>query len=144
VVIEETKYVELDAGSHLNHWRSNFRFEGSREIEVAVGLAVHYPADVQHIAGGRIVSVWDSPQLASAGHIATGLVLPPTAKATFARTEDNAVLVLPAKSGASIHYYAGAGWSQADMPTPAAWTAYLTEYLQRLRHPVQHQWATTN
>jgi hypothetical protein len=30
------------------------------------------------------------------------------------------------------------------MPTPQAWHAYLTQYLERLRHPVQHQWGKTN
>ena len=144
VEVQETKYVELDAGSHLNHWHSSFRFAGSREIEMAVGLAVHDTAEVQQLARGSVVSVWDSPQLATAGQIATGLVLPPTVTATFARTEDNAVLVLPVKSGRSVDYFAGAGWSQADMPTPAAWNTYLTQYLERLRHPVQRKWGATN
>src|SRR6266850_7008503 len=108
--VEETKLVELDAGSHLNHFHSDFRFAGSEEITVAAGLAVHDPADLKQVVPAKIVSVWDSPQLTSAGHIATGLVLPPTTTATFARAEDNAVLVLPIKSGESLDYYAGAGW----------------------------------
>jgi hypothetical protein len=144
VEVDETKYVELDAGSHLNHGYSSFRFAGSNEITVAVGLAVHGPAEVKQLAAGSIVSVWDSPQLTSAGRIATGLVLPPKATAKFARTADNAVLLLPIHAGKAVDYYAGAGWSQADMPTPDAWNSYLTQYLERLRHPVQHKWATTN
>jgi pectinesterase len=140
--VEESKYVELDAGSHLNHLQSTFRFNGPRQIDVAAGLALHQPARRQLLAQGRIVSVWDSPQLASAGHIVTGLILPPPEKAAFSEREGNAVLVVPVKPGASIRYYAGAGWSQADMPTQEAWNAYLIAYLERLEHPVVHRWNT--
>ena len=141
--VEESKYVELDAGSHLNHLQSTFRFTGPQQIEVAAGLALHQPARRQLLAHGRIVSVWDSPQLASAGHIVTGLILPGPEKAGFTEREGNAVLLVPVKPGASIRYYAGAGWSQADMPTQEAWNAYLIEYLERLEHPVAHRWTTS-
>jgi hypothetical protein len=141
--VEETKYVELDAGSHLNHMQSTFRFAGPKQIDAAAGLAMHNPVQLHVLVGDRIVSVWDSPQLASAGHIATGLILPPPEKAAFARAQSNAVLLLPVKAGEAIHYYAGAGWSQGDMPTPQAWDAYLARYLERLEHPVKHKWETT-
>ena len=45
-------------------------------------------------------------------------------------------VVVPVKPGAANRYYAGAGWSQADMPTQEAWNAYLLGYLERLEHPV--------
>ena len=142
--VEETKYVELDAGSHMNRLQSTFRFPGLEKIEVAAGLALHEPAQLQRLAGDKIVSVWDSPDLASAGHIATALVLPPAEKAGFVEAQGNAVLLFPLKTGETIYYYAGSGWSQADMPTFEAWNAYLTQYLEGLRHPVIHQWESGN
>jgi hypothetical protein len=141
--VEESKYVELDAGSHLNHLQSTFRFTGPRQIVVAAGLALHPPARRQLLAHGRIVSVWDSPQLASAGHIVTGLILPGRENAAFTEREANAVLLVSVKPDASIRYYAGAGWSQADMPTQEAWNAYLIAYLERLKHPVVRRWKTS-
>lgn len=105
--VEESKYVELDAGSHLNQLQSSFRFTGPKQIDVAAGLALHPPARGQLLAHGKIVSVWDSPQLASAGHILTGLILPRPEKAAFAEREGNAVLVVPVKPGAAIRYGAG-------------------------------------
>ena len=68
--------VELDAGSHLNHLQSTFRCTGPQQIEVAAGLALRPPARRPLLARGRIVSVWDSQQLASAGHILARLFLP--------------------------------------------------------------------
>ncbi len=141
--VQETKYVELDAGSHMNRLQSTFRFAGPKQIEVAAGLALHDPAQVQRLADDRIVSVWDSPDLASAGHIATGLVVPPAEKARFAEAQGNSVLLFPVKPDETIYYYAGSGWSQADMPTFEAWNAYLAQYLERLRHPVIRQWESS-
>jgi len=46
------------------------------------------------------------------------------------------VPLVPLKPGTSIRDYAGAGWSQADMPTQETWNACLIEYLERLEHPV--------
>ncbi len=53
------------------------------------------------------------------------------------------MLVVPVKPGAAIRYYAGAGWSQADMPTQEAWNAHLLGYLERLEHPVAYRWKTS-
>ncbi|HZF14937.1 MAG TPA: DUF4861 family protein [Steroidobacteraceae bacterium] len=142
--VDEIKVVELDAGSHMNHWYSQFHAATTDKITVALGLAIHDPAQVEQLGQGSIISVWDSPQLANAGHIATGLVLPPATSGKFARLPENAVLLLPTEAGEIFDYYAGAGWSQADMPTAAAWKAYLMEYLERLRHPVTYKWKAKN
>jgi hypothetical protein len=74
--VEESKDMELEAGSHLNHLQSTFRCTGPQQIEMAAGLALHPPARRQLLARGRIVSVWDSQQLASARHILARLFLP--------------------------------------------------------------------
>ena len=39
------------------------------------------------------------------------------------------LLLFSRHSGESVTYYAGSGWSKADMPTFAAWTDYLKTQL---------------
>jgi hypothetical protein len=160
VEVTETKRITLDAGSHLNKIESTFTFSGSATIDAAAGLAVHAGADFKQLAHGRILSVWDTPQDPSAGRIATGiieapgqsasvtqlneLVIPiPTPQTSFTTQHDGqSLLVFPVKSGQTFTYYAGSGWSKADMPTQQVWDNYLSQTLSRLEHPLHIKWET--
>jgi hypothetical protein len=53
----------------------------------------------------------------------------------------HALLVFTRHSGEPFTYLAGSGWSQADMPTAAAWNAYLKQQLNMLQHPISFNWA---
>ena len=160
VEVTETKRITLDAGTHLNKIESTFTFAGPAVIDAAAGLALHAQADFRQLAHGRILSDWDTPQDPTAGKIATGiiaapgqsattsqlndkaLVLPmPTLQTAFTTTQNGqALLVFPVKSGQTFTYYAGSGWSKADMPSQQAWDNYLTQTLAQLEHPLHIKW----
>jgi hypothetical protein len=140
VEVTETKRITLDAGSHLNKIESTFTFTGATTIQAAGGLAIHPGADFVALADGHILSLWDTPQDPTADRIATGIVEAPNQQANVIQLDHQGLLTFPVHSGQTITYYAGSGWSKADMPTQQAWNTYLHEQLFELNHPLQIQW----
>jgi uncharacterized protein DUF4861 len=140
VMVTETKRVTLDAGTHLNKIESTYTFDGVSALRLAAGIAVHEGASAEFPAHGSIASVWDTPQIPSAGRIATGLVADPFQHAKTIDAAGHALLVFTRHSGEPFTYFAGSGWSKADMPTAQAWNDYLKLELEQVEHPVQVQW----
>jgi hypothetical protein len=141
ITVSETKRITLDAGTHLNKLDSTYTFNGDSPLELAAGIAVHEGANAEFPIAGSIASVWDTPQIPSAGRIATGLVALPQQHARTVNAAGHALLVFTRHSGEPFTYLAGSGWSQADMPTAAAWNAYLKQQLNMLQHPISFNWA---
>jgi hypothetical protein len=90
---------------------------------------------------GSVASVWDTPQIPSAGRISTGLVADPKQHAKTINAAGHALMVFTRHSGEAFSYLAGSGWSKADMPTAADWDNYLKLELEMLEHPVVTRWA---
>jgi hypothetical protein len=141
VTVTETKRVTLDAGTHMNRIESTYTFQGASTLELATGIAVHEGAQAEFPVRGSIAAVWDTPQMASAGRIATGLVALPGQHARTLAADGHAVLVFTRHSGEPFIYLAGSGWSKADMPTAVDWDAYLKLELSMLEHPIEVRWA---
>ncbi len=140
IEVTETKRITLDAGTHLNKIDSTFTFNGVSTIQAAAAIAIHPGADFTAIEGGHILSVWDTPQDPTAGRIATGLIEFPDQHASASQIDSQGVLAFSVHSGQTFTYYAGSGWSRADMPTQQAWNTYLKEKLFELDHPLKIQW----
>lgn len=138
--VSETKRITLDAGSHLNKIVSTFTFDGNQKLDLAAGLAIHEGADATLPKGGTIASVWDTPQDPSAGRIATGLISMPAEHAKTITAAHHALMLFERSSGEPFTSFAGSGWSKADMPTQAAWDAYLEKFQQLQLHPVVINW----
>jgi hypothetical protein len=139
VTLQQHKVITLDAGSHLNRQVVTYRIEGAPRATVAAGVAVHAGADLVHDGAARI-AVWDTPQKASAGRIATALLLAPGETARYAGTHDAAWTVFDVADGGSIRFASGSGWSQGDMPDFRGWQNYLYDYSMRWSHPLQVHW----
>jgi hypothetical protein len=140
VEVTETKRITLDAGTHLNKIESTFTFAGATTIDAAAGLAIHSGADFAPLEDGRILSVWDTPQDPSAGRIATGMIEFPEQSTHSVQIAGQGFLIFPVHSGQTFTYYAGSGWSKADMPTAESWNHYLMQTLSQLHHPLRVQW----
>ena len=89
----------------------------------------------------KIAAVWDTPQDLSAGRISTGLIAAPGQQAQTFEAAGHALLDFKRRSGDPFVYYAGAGWSKADMPTADAWNSYLKLRLNLLEHPLAFRWS---
>jgi hypothetical protein len=144
IEVTETKRITLDAGSRLNKIRSTFTFAGGGSIDAAAGLAVHAGADFEELGNGQILSVWDTPQDPTADRIATGMIAAPGQQSSALKLEPNGLLVFPIHSGQSFTYYAGSGWSKADMPNQKAWDTYLLSAAKQMQHPVHLRWQDSN
>ncbi len=140
IQVTETKRITLDAGTHMNRIQSTFTFAGPTTIDVAAGLAIHPGADFVSLNSDHILAVWDTPQDASAGRIATGAIAPDESNARVMRLGDQALFVFQVHSGQPIRYLAGSGWSKADMPTRQAWNDYLARTARQARYPLQIHW----
>jgi len=140
VSVTESKRITLDAGTHMNRIDSTYTFDGAGTLDLAAGIAVHEGATAEFPVDGSVASVWDTPQLASAGRIATGLVAAPAQEAKTVAAAGHALMVFTRRSGESFSYLAGSGWSKADMPTAADWDAYLKRELRKMDHPVEVSW----
>jgi hypothetical protein len=140
-MVAETKRITLDAGSHMNKIVSTFTFDGSASLELAAAIGIHEGADTTLLAAKSIASVWDTPQDPSAGRIATGLVTLPGEHAKIITAANNALMLFERRSSEPFTYFAGSGWSKADMPTQAAWNAYLDKFQQLHEHPITLNWS---
>jgi hypothetical protein len=139
-MVSETKRITLDAGSHLNKIVSTFTFDGDSSLELAAGIAIHEGGEVTLPVGKSIASVWDTPQNPSAGRIATGLVSLPAEHARTMTAANHALMILERHSGESFTYFAGSGWSKADMPIQADWNDYLVRFQELQEHPIAFAW----
>ncbi len=139
-MVTETKTVTLDAGTHLNKIVSTYTFDGNQPLDLAAGIAIHEGADATMPIGGSVASVWDTPQDPTAGRIATGLVSLPAEHAKTLTAANHALMLFERRSGEPFTYFAGSGWSKADMPTPADWNDYLQKFQQLQEHPVVITW----
>jgi len=141
VSVAESKRIILDAGSHLNRIESTYTWQGAQSLKLAAGVTVHKGAEASIPVTNAIAAVWDTPQDATAGRIATGLLTLPQQHATSVAEPGHDLLIFSRHSGEPFTYYAGSGWSKSDMPTPEAWTLYLTSRLQMLEHPLRLRWS---
>jgi hypothetical protein len=142
ITVSETKRIILDAGTHLNRIESTYSFAHSAALQISAGIAVHDGARAEFPVDGSIAAVWDTPQDSSAGRIATGLIAAPGQHAQTQEAAGHALLVFRRRSGQTFIYYAGSGWSKADMPDAQAWDSYLKLQLNLLQHPIRISWNT--
>ncbi len=141
VGVTETKRITLDAGMHMNRIESTFTFHGTPTLDLAAGIAVHAGAHAEFPEAGNIASVWDMPQDPSAGRIATGLIATSGEHARTLEAANNAVMIFTRHSGEPFVYFAGSGWSKADMPSAADWNNYLRLQLKMLENPIEMRWS---
>ena len=142
VMVTETKRIALDARTHMNRIRSTYTFAGGGVLDLAAGIAVHEGAKAKFDEAGRVATVWDTPQDATAGRIATGLVVDERQHAQALEAAGHALMIFKRRSGEPFTYLAGSGWSKADMPTAADWNSYLNRQSLMLQRPIQITWAT--
>jgi len=138
--VTETKRITLDAGSHMNRITSTYTFDGDAPLQLAAGVAIHNGAESKVSAQTSTASVWDTPQDPSAGRIATGALALSAQNAQAVEAAHHGLLLFTRHSDEPFTYFAGAGWSKADMPTYQDWIAYLDLFRQQKEHPLKMIW----
>lgn len=141
VEVTESKRIVLDAGTHMNRIESTYTFSGKPTLDLAAAIAIHEGAKTEFPEAEEIAAVWDRPQDPSVGRIATGLIAVPGQHARTLEAAGHAMMIFTRHSGEPFIYFAGSGWSKADMPTAADWNNYLKLQLKMLQHPIETHWS---
>jgi hypothetical protein len=64
----------------------------------------------------------------------------PAEQARTTTAANHALMIFKRHSGESFTYFAGSGWSKADMPTQEDWNMYLVRFEEMQEHPVASHW----
>jgi hypothetical protein len=139
VMVSEVKRFTVDAGRNLDAMESTFTFAGPAELTAAFGLGKHPKARMSFTSepGAAWASEWELYPEAEASGLGTGLVLPPAALAGFAEDDLNHLALVKVRSGQTVRYCTGAGWTRSgDFSGEAEWKAYLAAFAARWAAPV--------
>jgi hypothetical protein len=153
VMVSEVRRFTVDAGHNLDQVVSTLTFSGTDTLTVGIGLTEHTArSDNATITPTQNAdNLWESlwEVYTKSGQLGTGIILAPgTAFTGFAQSKANVpaarslrpddLMLVKAKSGVPITFYAGAGWDQSkQFSSNADWTTYLSDWAQRLRSPVK-------
>ncbi|MBP1691690.1 MAG: hypothetical protein H6Q32_1042, partial [Bacteroidetes bacterium] len=127
--------VTLDAGEHFN--RIDVAYTGAGDsLVVAAGLVKRKNAVATSNADLGWLALWgpvnDDPVNESLG---TGVVM---AGAVAGEDSLQHLLLAPSTAGATLTYFAGAGWTRSgDFGNAQDWEAALTALANRLRQPLK-------
>lgn len=149
--IVETRFISLDAGSHLN--KTVISYSNLKEtLPIATGIVLHEPNGTvaADAADGYITYVDPTDNVNNDnGKIFVGAAFPATvneAKSVlFPEKEkkelrggaDGHVLAISSyEPGSEYVYYWGAAWDKADIKTADAWNKYMADYARKVRNPL--------
>lgn len=129
-----TKTISIDAGSHFS--RMENLYEGA-DMPVAAGIVRH---DVKQMAEGEgwfalREAASDSKQPEIDGDIYLGIVLP--GAEILPDTLGHALAVKPVRSGETLVYYAGSGWSKGGIDDLEEWIEKTEELHAAVTEPLQ-------
>lgn len=133
--VSETKRVTLDAGTFFNRFESTFTAKKG-PLAVALGIAKHPGGAVQSDTGS--MRVWEPVEAGKNGNLGCAVVLAPGGAGIAQQTDDNFLLVTPAKTSDPLRYYVGSAWDRAGKVTSAeAWAAEVQKLQARNAAPAR-------
>ncbi len=148
--VVETRIISLAKGSQLN--KTIVTYTGlNKSMPVATGLVIHPENPEAYVLEGEkgyiaYADLTDNVNNDN-GIIYIGAVMPKKMKETkivlFTPKEakergavGHVLAISNYKPDSEYTYYWGAGWSKYGFDSMEAWTAYLEQYSQRVRHPL--------
>ena len=136
---KEIKRITLDAGQNLN--RIDVTYSGrdeKEELQFVAGLVKRKNTVLKSDEGHGWMSLWGLTSDDSInGSLGTGVVMPKSVFAGLTEEKDQYLVVGKTQSGATVSYYAGAGWTRAgDFSSHEDWNKYLDEFALRLASPL--------
>lgn len=130
------KTISLDANQRFNRMENVYEGEFA-ELPIAAGFVCH---DVKQITTGNgwmgmVEAASDSKDPARDGDIYLGVILP--GSEMLADTLGHAVAVKNVKSGETLTYYAGSGWSQGGVDDMNEWIEEIAAAEAAATQPLQ-------
>jgi hypothetical protein len=138
VKVSQVLRVSLDAGSQLNHFRASFQAPlGSESLAVAVGLKKVKDAQKHLNAERGWFTIWE-PVEKNQGMQGLAIVVDPRRFEGVTEDSRNHLLVLKPGIAEPVSYWAGFAWDRAGKITSSeSWNAYVEQFSQKLRSPIQ-------
>lgn len=145
--VSETKRFTVDCGRNLHRIESVFDFAG-QDLVAGIGITAHPQAPgfaapvLTRDPNGRWMSLWEENNDGGLG-VAVVLGADTTAEgyayeaSVTNQDSGNHLLLVKAKPGVPVRYFAGAGWSRSgQFKDRAAWERYVTDFYERTRKPL--------
>jgi pectinesterase len=140
VPYRELKTYAIDAGQHLNRIEATFTGIGSNDsLRIVAGLVKRKNVTPHFDSSACVLALWgpvnDDPVNE---YLGTGVILPHEGFTGLMELPDQYLLASKVPHGASLVYYAGAGWTRSgDFTSVADWMKVLVQLSRRLRSPVE-------
>jgi hypothetical protein len=146
--VSETKQFTVDCGRNFDSIESTFDF-GASDAIVGIGITEHAQAEgfpkgvLTKDPDGRWMSWWEDNQdgglgiavILASGETPAGFAYEPPAKAPG---NGNHLLLVKAKDGNPVRYFAGAGWTgSGQFADRAAWEKHVRERAVRALKPLR-------
>lgn len=137
--VRESRRYTVDIDRNLDRVESTFVITGAEEATVAVGLGKHAAASSalsSDLSAGWL-SLWEKYPKADEAELGTAIAILGAKKLTQVEDELNHLLLAPVRSGATLTYFAGAGWSRSGQFADAkAWEAHVASVLAAEADPL--------
>jgi Domain of unknown function (DUF4861) len=128
--------VSLDAGSQLNHFQASYQGVGGND-SVAIGLKKVKDEQKQFNAERGWLTIWE-PVEKNLGMQGLAIAANPNEMDKIAEDKLNHLVVLKPRTALPVSYWAGFAWDRAGKVTSAeSWNAYLDQFSERLRTPIE-------
>jgi hypothetical protein len=136
IKVKATKIISLDVGSQLNRIENTYTFDGTKPMNVVVGLSKRSETGVISLNEQQgIMGYWE-PTFGENGTTGVGSILTTPVKNMFV---DNTQIVAKTTviNNEPIMYYTGAAWNKAGKITDAKqWFNYLDDFYQQVKNPL--------
>ncbi len=146
--VSETKQFTVDCGRNFDTVESVFDFVANEAV-VGIGITEHAPPKdfpkgvLTRDSDGRWMSFWEENKdgglgiavILASGESPAGFAYEPAAKPPG---NANNLLLVKAKDGVPVRYYAGAGWTgSGQFADRAAWETHVRAHAQRALKPLR-------
>lgn len=146
--VSETKQFTVDCGRNFDSIESTFDF-GAADAVVGIGITEHAQAEgfpkgvLTKDPDGRWMSWWEDNQdgglgiavIVAAGETSAGFAYEPPAKVPG---NGNHLLLVKARDGIAVRYFAGAGWTgSGQFADRAAWEKHVRDRAGRALKPLR-------
>jgi len=136
VKVSQVLRVSLDAGSQLNQFRASYQ-GGSDSLALAIGLKKVKDEQKQFNAEHGWLTIWE-PVDKNLGMQGLAIVVDPRAVDKVAEDKLNHLVVLKAGITSPVSYWSGFAWDRAGkIPSAESWNAYVDQFAERLRSPIE-------
>jgi hypothetical protein len=136
VHVSEVKRVTLDTGHNFNRYESHYTIEnGVADLQDAIGIRRVKDSAISSSRESGFLRSWETlPD--GHGQLGCAVISVPSHLIRFTEDAQNFLAIAKIPENGIVTYYAGFGWSKGGFTTIEDWDGYVSDYVRRLRAPV--------